>query len=140
MSHHRKLEHMYRAAPCNAFYQPEITIEEGAATISVDVRPEMLHAGGTLHGSSYFKVADDAAFFAAQSVIEDEFILTTSFQIYFLRPVAGGTIRAEGRVLERSRRQVIAEAVVTDERGRAIARGSGIFMKSGNPLCEEMGY
>ena len=39
------------------------------------------HAAGAVHGSYYFKVLDDACYFAANSLVSDVFVLTVSFVI-----------------------------------------------------------
>ncbi len=77
--HHRKLENMYRCSPCNEFYAPEITIGDGSAEVTFAVRPEFHHAAGTLHGSVYFKALDDAAYFAAASLRDGHFLVTSTF-------------------------------------------------------------
>lgn len=138
--HHRKLERLYLAAPTNAYYRPRIHIEEGRAEIVVPVREKFFHAAHAVHGSLYFKVLDDAAFFAANSVVEDVFVLTASFQLDLLRPVSEGEIRAEGRLVHRTRRLFIAEARAMDSEDRLIARGSGSFMRSSIALDERVGY
>lgn len=140
MSHHRKLERLYLDAPVNTWYRPRIHIEEGWAEIVVPVREEHFHAAHAVHGSVYFKVLDDAAFFAANSVVEDAFVLTSSFHLDLLRPVSEGEIRSEGRLVHRARRLFIAEAQATDSEGNLIARGSGTFMKSSIRLDERVGY
>jgi len=33
--HYRRLERMYRAAPCKAYYTPEVTIGEGTGTAAL---------------------------------------------------------------------------------------------------------
>ena len=73
---------------------------------------------------------DDAAFFAANSIVKDVFVLTTSFTTYITRPVSSGILRAEGRVLNSNKSQIIAEAVAYDENNREVARGNGVFMRS----------
>ena len=138
--HYRRLENAYLQARINEFYLPTISIDEGRATIEVDVRPDFWHIASAVHGSVYFKMLDDAAFFAASSFVEDVFVLTASFNLYLTRPVEAGRIRSEGRVTSRSRRLIIAEAELYDDRGREIARGSGSFMPSRVPLSPEIGY
>ncbi len=138
--HYRKLERMYDLAPVNEYFKPTLRIEEGRAEVTLEVRREFFHAANALHGAVYFKLLDDAAFFAANSLVEDVFALTVSFTVYFTRPVSGGTLRARGEVVHASRRLMIAEAVVLDEDGRQVARGSGTFMRSTIPLKPEIGY
>ncbi len=71
MSHFRAQENMYLAAPINRFFEPGIKVDEGTAEITVPVKEELFHAAGAVHGSTYFKVLDDAAFFAANSLERD---------------------------------------------------------------------
>ena len=131
---------MYRGGPINEFYRPTISVSDGEALIEMDVRPEFWHAASAMHGSVYFKMLDDAAFFAANSLVEGVFVLTASFNVYLTRPVSEGRIRSEGRVVSRSRRLILAEAELYDGRGREIARGSGSFMPSQMKLTPEIGY
>jgi len=138
--HWRRLEAMYRAAPINRFVEATLSITEGRATIGVQVKPEFFHAMHATHGAICFKVLDDAAFFAVNSLVEDVFVLTSGFQIYLLRPVARGTITATGTVVNRSRRLFVAEAVAVDDDGREVARGSGTFLRSEAKLSDADGY
>lgn len=138
--HYRRLENMYRAAPISKIFPPEIVISEAACEIRVPVQPEYFHAAGAVHGSVVFKLLDDAAFFAANSLEETYFVLTTSFNIYLTRPVSSGVIRAEGKVVSQSRLQFIAESVVYDDQHREIGRGSGTFVRGKLPLVQVPGY
>jgi uncharacterized protein (TIGR00369 family) len=138
--HHRKLANMYLGAPINALYAPTITIQEGSAEVSIEVKPTFFHSAGALHGSVYFKLLDDACFFAAASLVEDAFVLTVSFTTYITRPVHGGTLTARGRVVHGGRSLLIAEAVVSDTSGKEVARGSGSFTRSQIQLTPELGY
>lgn len=139
-AHWRALERLYHAAPTNRYLLPRLTIGDCEARIVVTIRPEFHHAAGAVHGSVYFKLLDDAAFFAANSVVEEEFLLTAQFNLYFLRPVVAGDIVATGRLIDRTRRTWIGEARLVDEAGRLLAQGSGSFMRSGIPLDEKVGY
>ena len=138
--HHRRLERMYLSAPANEYFRPEIRIDEGRAEVRLVVRPDFFHAASAVHGSVYFKLLDDATFFAASSLVDDVFVLTASFNIYFLRPISAGTMTANGTIVSRSSRLLIGEGVLVDGDGREIARGSGTFMPSKVPLDERLGY
>lgn len=122
------LEQLFTQAPCNQHLAPQFIARRGEAEVIIQVRPDMLHGGGVVHGSILFKALDDAATVAAMSLLENEATLTASFNLYFLRPIASGEIRALGRVVKMGKRQILAEAVATDEHGRELARGSGAFM------------
>jgi uncharacterized protein (TIGR00369 family) len=139
-SHYRKLERMYASAPVNDYFAPKMAISEGCAEVIIPVRRDFFHAAGASHGCVYFKAMDDAAFFAVNSLVEDVFVLTVSFNLYFTRPISKGEMRATGRVVHRSRKLYVAEAELTDSRERPIGRGSGSFVKSAILLSPELGY
>ncbi|HSO21861.1 MAG TPA: PaaI family thioesterase [Chondromyces sp.] len=138
--HFRRLERMYLSAPFNEMWRPRISITEGAAEISFDVGPHLHHAARAAHGANYFKAMDDAAFFAVNSLVDDVFVLTSSFTLYFLRPISEGTMVARGTVLSSSRNLWVAEATLEDGNGRLLGRGSGTFMRSRMRLADAMGY
>ena len=138
--HFRRLERMYHSAPINQFFAPKLVVSEARAEVSIPVRREFFHAAHALHGSVYFKALDDAAFFAVNSLLEDRFALTVTFNVYLVRPVSEGTILATGRVVHRSKRLYVAESVLVDSAGVEIARGSGTFMVSSIALTPEIGY
>ncbi len=138
--HFQALINMYLAAPINEIFQPSIAISEGWAQIEMDLSPQYHHAAGALHGSVYFKMLDDAAFFAVSSLEYGVFVLTTSFTTYLTRPVSEGRLRSVGQVVYQNRSQFIAESVVYDQKGREIGRGNGVFVRSKQPLNQAMGY
>ena len=134
--HFRRLENMYLAAPCNEVYRPRVTITEGSAEISFDVGPHLFHAGRAVHGSAYFKAMDDAAFFAVNSLVEDVFVLTVTFNIQLLRPICEGRMIAKGKVVNAGRTVWVADATLVDEKGRVLGRGTGTFMRSKMALTD----
>jgi uncharacterized protein (TIGR00369 family) len=139
--HFRRLERMYASAPINEFFAPRLHIPEaGMAELRMTIRRDFHHAAHAAHGAVYFKALDDATFFAANSLVDDVFVLTVSFNLYLTRPVSEGEVVARGRVTSRSKRLYLAEGVLEDARGREIARGSGAFLPSTVALSEEIGY
>lgn len=138
--HHRRLERMYAAAPTNAYFAPTIRVGDGEAEVRLPLRPDFFHAAGAVHGAFYFKVLDDAAFFAVASLVDDFFVLTAELSVEFLRPVSSGEMTARGRVTEQADRFYSAEATATDADGREVARARGRFVRSKKPLSKEMGY
>jgi uncharacterized protein (TIGR00369 family) len=126
--HYRRLEHAYHTAPCHRTMQPELVIGEGRATVRLEIRPDMFHAMNAVHGAFYFKLLDDAAFFAANSVVTDTFVLTVSFNVQFLRPIASGMLIAEGR-LRKNGNLLFADSTLADAAGSELARGAGVFAR-----------
>ena len=83
---------------------------------------------------------DDAAFYAANSLVSDRFLLTTGFNLHFTKPLRTGKVIAEGRWISGKRRVFIAEAHLMDEEGEEIGRGTGTFMRSHIALSGLDGY
>jgi uncharacterized protein (TIGR00369 family) len=131
---------MYHGAPINRFYEPVIRISEGRAEITMPMKPDFFHAANAVHGSVYFKALDDSAFFAANSLVTDVFVLTVTYTLYLTRPISEGEMRANGRVVHRSKNLIIADAELLDSSDRQIARGSGTFMRSQIALTPAIGY
>ncbi len=138
--HYRKLENMMHSAPIVDLVGARVSIAEGKAEITLPVKNELFHAAGALHGSMYFLAMDNAAFFAVNSLVDDVFVLTTTFNTYLLRPVSSGVVRAVGKVVSSTKNQFIAESILYDADEREIARGSGVFLKSKIALTPEIGY
>lgn len=130
---------MYAGAPVNRFFRPVIKVGEGEAEIRMAVRPDMHHAAHAAHGAVYFKMLDDAAFFAVQSLVTEAFVLTASFSVYLLASVADGEMVATGRVVHQSRRLYLAEATIAVA-GTIVARGNGSFVRGTTRLDENVGY
>ena len=140
-AHYRALESLYAAAPINAMYTSRLEITgEGLSRISFMVEPGHYHAAGAAHGTTYFKMLDDAAFYAANSLVNDFFLLTTAFNLLLTRPIRAGPVTAEGRWVNGRRRVLVADAWLTDADGEQVARGTGTFMRSRIPLTTLPGY
>ncbi|WDP84502.1 MAG: PaaI family thioesterase [Desulfobacter sp.] len=139
-SHFRALENMYASAPINEIYKPVLSVSKGKAEIKMALSEQFFHSAGAVHGSVYFKMLDDAAFFAANSYETKVFVLTTSFTTYLTRPVSKGRLKAVGKVVNKNKSQFIAQSVVYDEKSNEIGRGSGVFVKSKMALAQAKGY
>ena len=83
---------------------------------------------------------DDAAFYAANSLVTDRFLLTTAFNLHFTKPIRAGRVVAEGRWISGRRRVFVAEARLVDEEEDEIGRGTGTFMRSKIALSGLPGY
>jgi uncharacterized protein (TIGR00369 family) len=138
--HYRKLERMYAAAPVSQWYGTVISIADGEAEVRLPIRPDFHHAAHAVHGSVYFRVLDDAAFFAVNSRVGDVLVLTVSFTVHFARPIADGELRAVGRVLHGAGRLFLGESDLIDDRGQLLGHGSGVFTRSSIKLGTEIGY
>lgn len=140
-AHFRALEQLYDSAPINRMFRSRLEIPaEGLARIRFDIDESVYHAAGAAHGTSYFKMLDDAAFYAANSLVSDRFLLTTAFNLLFTRPLSAGPVVAEGRWISGTRRVLVADARLIGPDGEEAARGTGTFMRSRIPLSSLPGY
>lgn len=140
-SHYRALERLYASAPINALFKSQLTIPaQGRSKLVFTVDEDVYHAAGAAHGTIYFKMLDDAAFYAANTIATDRFLLTTGFNLHFTKPVRAGQVVAEGQWVSGKRRVFVAEARLVDGEGDEIGRGTGTFMRSHIPLSSLPGY
>ena len=161
-AHYRALESLYAAAPINRFFDSRLEIRGGGeARIHFTVDERHFHAGGAAHGTSYFKMLDDAAFYACNSLVTDRFLLTTAFNLLFTRPLGPGPVIAVGRWFSNfadAFGDIFGDIFGGGGRGRSnvyrgadlrynlevsleeAARGTGTFMKSRIALAGLPGY
>jgi len=125
--HFEKLQRMYLKSNVNThlYETTECKIELEKSTISLTISEKYFHALGAIHGST---------------IVEDVFVLTTSFNLNLIRPANQGKITAVGTVRYKSKNLLMAESTLFNESGKEIAFGSGSFAKSKVKLTEEIGY
>ena len=142
MTHYKRLQKMYLNANINTkiFNTTTAKISKAKAEIGLTISEKHFHALGAIHGSVYFKLLDDAAYFAVSSIVEDFFVLTTSFNLNMVKPVNKGKLTAIGKVRFKSKSLYTAESTLYNEKGEEIAFGTGNFSKSKVPLSKEIGY
>lgn len=140
-AHLRALEGLYASAPVNQLFKSSLNLREpGLSRIEFDVSKDHFHAAGAAHGTLYFKMLDDAAFYAANSLVSDRFLLTTAFNLHFTKPMREGPAIAEGFWVSGKRRVFVAEARILDAGGEECARGTGTFLRSHIALSGLDGY
>ena len=140
-AHLRALEALYDSAPINRLFDSSLALpRQGEALIRFTVCEDAFHAAGAAHGTVYFKMLDDAAFYAANGLVSDRFLLTTAFNLHFTKPMKAGPAKAHGRWVSGRRRVFVAEARIVDASGEECARGTGTFMRSHIALAGLPGY
>ena len=108
-----------RSTACSS---PELEIAEaGVARIRFEVDAAIFHAAGAAHGTLYFKMLDDAAFYACNSLVTDRFLLTTAFNLA-LHPAAASRAGGRRRPLGQRPAPRLRRRGAADRRRR---RGSG---------------
>ena len=140
-AHLRALEALYASAPINRLFESRIELPAaGRSLIHFTVEEGSFHAAGAAHGTLYFKMLDDAAFYAANGLVTDRFLLTTAFNLHFTKPMKSGSAQAEGRWISGRRRVFVADARIVDSTGEECARGTGTFLRSHIALSGLEGY
>tara|TARA_A100001015_G_C15037030_1_gene736975 strand:- start:3428 stop:3859 length:432 start_codon:yes stop_codon:yes gene_type:complete len=125
---------MYLQAPVNHPFEPVLKIDDASARLIMKVKTQHFHSAHYLHGSIIFKALDDSAFFAAQSIEPEFFVVTSTFNSHFIRPVNKGHLIAIGSVISQTKSRIIAESKVFDDNDKLIAHGSGVFSPSRSRL------
>lgn len=134
-SHFRRLEALYQEARVNQEADPpRMEVEQGRARVRYMSGASQHHGGGAVHGSVLFRLLDDAAFFAVNSVVRDAMVLTVQFEIHFARPVEAGELIAIGELRTPGRQLFRADSSIYDGKGRELAYGRGSFTKSKMPF------
>lgn len=139
--HWRALEGLYASAPINHLFRSALEIiGQGRARITFDIDETAFHAAGAAHGTVYFKMLDDAAFYAANTLMTDRFLLTSAFNLHLTKPLRAGRVIAEGQWVSGRRRVLVAESRLLDAEGDEVARGTGTFVRSRIALSSLEGY
>ena len=103
-------------------------VEEGDASVSLEIEPKHRNLMGTLHGGMISTLADTATGVAMGASLDQGFTwTTTALNVTFLAPGRSGRVRARGRVVKTGRRFGYAEAEVHDGEGRLLAKATATF-------------
>lgn len=124
------LEHLLRgegpAPPIMEALGLSLTKCEGGWARVEMVADERFHnLMGIVHGAIATGLADTAMGLAVTSLLEDDESCTTvELKINFVRPVISEKLIADGKVLHRGGRTALAEATVTNEEGKLVAKAT----------------
>lgn len=141
MNHFERLSKMYLSAPIHDYYKGiELIISTCMAEIKLPVDERYFHAAMAVHGSVYFKLLDDSAYFACQSDVPDFFLLTKKFTVELKRPVTEGSMIATGKLVSSDGHTYFGQSEITNLQGKIIATGQGEFVKGKTGLADVKGY
>ncbi len=107
-----------------------VSLGEGKATLSMEVRDDMLNGEGFLQGGMFTALADEAMVLAIYTLLDKhQVIATISESTSFMRGAGPRMVLvAEGRIIKKGRRVVFSEADVRLEgQHDIIARSSASF-------------
>jgi acyl-CoA thioesterase len=100
----------------------------GEATVELTVVAAHFNPYGVVHGAVVYALVDTAMGAALVSRLEaGERCATLEVKVQYLAPVTAGGLRAEARLVERTRRIGVLEARVRGEGDRLLALATGTF-------------
>lgn len=139
--HYKKLENLYTKVNIGQFYDTtQMSVRHEQAEISLQITPKYHMGLGLTHGSVYFRLLDDACFYACMSLEEETHLLTSRFSIEFLKPVISGKVTAKGKITHKLKKGYQAEAALYNDKNELIAYGSGHFAKTKMLLADIEAY
>lgn len=101
--------------------------EEGRCEAKVDVREDLFHPGGIVHGGVAFGLADSTMAHALISTLDaGQDCSTINLNISYLGAVKEGTMNCESWVVKRGRRVAFLESKVFNGE-RLVATATGTF-------------
>lgn len=111
----------------------EVTaLNKTGSVVRIKTSRKHRNSWGTAHGGVVASIADSACGISVWPHLrENEIVATVSLHVEYMAPVnPGDVITAKGKVTQQSRKLVRAEAILTNQDKKVIARSYGTFMKS----------
>ncbi len=104
-----------------------VLVQDGQAEVSWTPTPDMANPFGSVHGGIIATLIDEVTGAAVISSIEAGSAPTVSLNVEYLYPIPiGGSYTAIGEIVRKGRAVVIADARISDEEGKLLARGTCI--------------
>ena len=109
-------------------------LDDGTATVELELQPDSLNCWGTPHGGALFTMADVAAGMALLT-LRQEVTFTVSSSIEYLSAAPGtGKLTAVGSVEKMGGHMGFSRTDIRDEGGRLIAALRTVMYLTGRPL------
>ena len=123
------------AEPFSQYNHMKVTaVDDGTATVELELHPDSLNCWGTPHGGALFTMADVAAGMALLTR-RQEVTFTVSSSIEYLSAAAGtGKLTAVGTVEKTGGHMGFSRTDIRDESGRLIAALRTVMYLTGRPL------
>ena len=119
----------YLKHPMHNELNMNVELGNKSATIQLTIHESVINLVGILHGAIYFKLIDDACFFAALSARESNFVATSNMTIHYLKPASDGVLIAHAKMITKQGRKYLCECEIKDKDGTIYAYGSGSFIE-----------
>ncbi len=101
-----------------------VEMSHGEAVIEINMRDDLRHPGGILHGGVTATLIDTAMAFAIRSHLDDHVMTATiDLTVHYLRPHIDGKITCTARVVKAGKRIFTVTADVVNAEGKLVATG-----------------
>jgi acyl-CoA thioesterase len=101
---------------------------DSVGRVALKLREEHMSRAHRVHGGVLFALLDTAMGYAVvKSLEQGRGCATLELKINYFRPVQEGVVRAEGRLVNRSRKTAYTEGEAVNEEGKLLAKASGTF-------------
>ena len=123
------------AEPFSQYNHMKVTaVDDGTATVELELQPDSLNCWGTPHGGVLFTMADVAA--DRYSMLEDTVKVTSCRRVSRAIPAATGTgkLTAVGTVEKMGGHMGFSRTDIRDEGGKLIAALRTVMYLTGRPL------
>jgi acyl-CoA thioesterase len=103
-------------------------IKKGWAKVRLPFDEKLTNAIGLVHGGAIFSPADSAVGMALVGMINrNENISTLEMKINYMKPVKGGDIIAEAKIIHKGTQTAIGDVEVRDEKQNLISKGLATY-------------
>jgi uncharacterized protein (TIGR00369 family) len=123
-----------------------VDVGPGWSRTRLSHRPDLTQPAGIMHGGVITSLLDTGIAHALMMTErfselrrEGGALVSVDVRVKFLRPVSRGAIHCEAKVVRLGRQIVHAEAVVTDDEAKEVARGDAIYMAVPRSQVERRG-
>ena len=127
----RRIEHARASVPFLKLLGIEVeSVGQGAATLVVHVREELMRNDGIVHGGVMASLIDSAFAFAIIPILDEgERTVTVDMTVHYLRPVSSGAAKAVARVVRAGRRVITVSAELFDENEKLAATALSTYLR-----------
>jgi uncharacterized protein (TIGR00369 family) len=106
------------------------SIRPGSATLSLEIRDELMQNNGIVHGGAIASLIDSTTAFSIIPLLgENERITTVDLTITYLRPLVSGTMKATAKVLREGGRVIVTSADVFDAAGNLASTALSTYLR-----------
>ncbi|MDQ7096814.1 PaaI family thioesterase [Desulfosporosinus sp. PR] len=106
------------------------TVEkEGKIQVIMEIKDNLKQFYGNVHGGALAGLIDGSIAVAVNQALDPGVgASTVEMKINYLRPANTGTLRAEGKVIQKGRNIIVGQSEIKDDEGNLVAFGTATFM------------